>query len=295
MAALIVLTASVLLTGIPPPAQDLIFATTHRDLAPTHGNRTRPVDRIIVLGDAGHEISNQQRAKLCGGNLWIDHLAEALGADLISYAHGYSIRSTQIGKHSASRIERVKSPLSANGQVLPIHSQMLQIIDNAPKSASASMRTLYVVVADPQSATESNKMQSSVLAETANSLILNQRTSARRLLLLDTPMSRSSKNQRGKPYSGLSKDLAAKLINDPAVEVDVYDSQAFLLQMQRQFYKYGLRFPNSACLHSQNRRCTKPDRFFWCDHAQIGSKAHFFLADDIIKRHYMTSLASIGQ
>ncbi|KAJ1651097.1 hypothetical protein GGF38_005670, partial [Coemansia sp. RSA 25] len=170
--AVTVLAASLLLTSIPIDANDRIFATTHQDLAATT-NHTRPIDQIIVIGDAGGETDDHQRAKLCGGNLWIDHLAEALGADLISHAHGYAIRKTVIGRniHGMTRIERVKTPLAKYGVVEPIYAQARSIAANIIEgNNSNSIRTLYIVIADP-SATAYGAT-SAALSQAANDLIL---------------------------------------------------------------------------------------------------------------------------
>ncbi|KAJ1727523.1 hypothetical protein LPJ61_004522 [Coemansia biformis] len=276
--AMVLLAAAVLMTGIPQEAQDRIYASTHRDLAT--GNQTRPVDTIIVFGDAGSETNNQQRAKLCGGSLWIDHIAEALGADLASHAHAYSIQTRIIS--ARGRTERVVSPIG-NGNVQPINMQVREIMKAVPNAAH---RTLYVLVADSARPETDRAMQIDALAAAANNLILS--TSARWFLVIDTPTARRG----GRHAAGLSMELAARLINDPQVEVAVYDSVGFLQRMQREYYKYGLRFPDRACVHSKRRWCTKPDRFFWCDSSHVGSKAHFYMADDIIRKHLMTSLAA---
>ncbi|KAJ1951269.1 hypothetical protein EC988_004091, partial [Linderina pennispora] len=81
-----VLAASLLLTNIPASANDRIYVKTLYELTQS-ANLTRPVTQIIVFGNAG---TDAHRTQFCGGKLWIDHMAEALGADLQSFAHGYS-------------------------------------------------------------------------------------------------------------------------------------------------------------------------------------------------------------
>ncbi|KAJ1839283.1 hypothetical protein LPJ70_005118 [Coemansia sp. RSA 2708] len=286
MAAMLMLAASVLLTGIPPPANDRIYVKTHREL--DAANYTRPIGQIIVFGDAGRETDDQRRAKLCGGNLWIDHLAEALGADLISYAHGYAIRSTVIDRiRGYTRIERVKSPIG-HGGIAPIYRQAEKVARFMAESPDKP--TLFVLVVDPaQRAAGSSELQLTALATAANKLILDSGIRAHRFLIIDTPMPRRTDIQQ----TSLSAELAGMLVHDPSVEIDAYDAPAFLQRMQLEFYKYGLRHPNRACIvHERTRRCTKPDRFFWCDNSHVGNKAHFFMADDIIKNYFMASVAA---
>ncbi|KAJ2772811.1 hypothetical protein IWQ56_000076 [Coemansia nantahalensis] len=267
--------AAVLLAGIPQEAQDRVFATTHRDL--DSANNTRPIDQIVVFGHAGSETRNELRARLCGGSLWIDHIAEALGADLVSHAHGYAVRTRTIS--ARGRTERVVAPLG-DGAVQPLAAQLREVVEAAAAAADVR-RTLHVLVADPAHAAGNRTAQVAALAAAANELVLQ--SGVRRVLVVDAPTARRLR--------GLSMELAAALISDPAVDVAVYDSVGFLERMQREYYKYGLRFPDRPCVHSQRRWCTKPDRFFWCDASHVGSKAHFYMADDIVKKHFMDSVA----
>ncbi|KAJ2778278.1 hypothetical protein H4R18_004698 [Coemansia javaensis] len=280
LALLLLAAALLLLPGIPQDARDRVYAATHRDLRT--GNRSRPIDTVIVLGNAGSEADNRLRAKLCGGSLWIDHLAEALGADLVSHAHAYAVRSQVIS--ARGRTERVISPI-ADGSVQPIHAQAHAVARAA--QAAPPHATLYVLVADPTAGANSTGAQVAALAAAANDLILH--AGARRFLAIDAPTAARD----GAARAGVSMALAERLINDPRVEVAAYDSASFLRRMQRDFYKYGLRYPDHACVHGRYRPCARPDRFFWCDHAHVGSKAHFFMADDIVQSHLMASLGAL--
>ncbi|KAJ2807537.1 hypothetical protein H4S07_003574 [Coemansia furcata] len=279
--AAVVLAASLLLTGIPLDANDRVFAQTHQDL--NTGNRTHPIDQIIVIGDAGGETDDHQRAKLCGGNLWIDHLADALGADLISYAHGYAIRNTIIGRniHGMTRHERVKTPLARFGTIEPIYAQALAAANGTNAS---DPNNLYVIIADPSATAYAATAEA--LAQAANDLILGSTTRARRLLIIDTP----TRLLKSPQDEDASIRLAESIVTDPSVKVHTFSAARFLQRMQTEYYKYGLRFPDHPCILSQAKKCRRPDRFFWCENDRVGSKAHFFLADEIIQRHFMTSL-----
>ncbi|KAJ2873358.1 hypothetical protein GGH93_003297 [Coemansia aciculifera] len=259
-----VLAASLLLTGIPLEANDRVFAQTHRDLD-TFGNRTHSIDQIVVIGDAGGETDDHQRAKLCGGNLWIDHLSEALGADLVSYAHGYEIRRTVIGRNNRGmeRVERVKTPLARYGAIEPIYAQALAV---ANTTIASDMRVLYIIIADP-SATAYTAM-AEALAQAANDLILGS-TRARRLLIIDTPTRLLKSTQ---PNDDASMRLAESIVTDPSVKVHTFSASRFLQRMQSEYYKYGLRFPDHPCVLSQAKKCRRPDRFFWCEHDRVGTQ-----------------------
>ncbi|KAJ2028887.1 hypothetical protein IWW57_001954 [Coemansia sp. S610] len=244
--AAVILAASLLLTGIPLEANDQVFAQTHHDLAT--GNRSQPIDQIIVIGDAGGETDDHQRAKLCGGNLWIDHLAEALGADLVSYAHGYAIRSTVIGRNirGMTRVERVKTPLARYGAIEPIYAQALA----AANHTTADKRVLYVVIADPSAtAFDATAM---ALAQAANDLILGDYTRARRLLIIDTP----TRLVKSDGDLDASMRLAESITSDPSVLVHTFSASRFLLRMQNEYYKYGLRFPDHPCVLGEAKRFT---------------------------------------
>ncbi|KAJ2910895.1 hypothetical protein GGI21_000384 [Coemansia aciculifera] len=286
--AIAVLTASLLLTGIPLDANDRVFATTHQDLLLTSDiNHTRPIDQIIVIGDAGRESTAQdheQRAKLCGGNLWIDHLAEAMGADLISHAHGYAIRKTVIARNIRGllREERVKSPLAKHGIVEPIYAQVLAATNTTVTTDTSN--SLYIIIADPSVAAYESTL--SALTRAANDLILSTNTRARRILVIDTP----TPLHKSTADIDASLRLAESIITDPSIELHTFSASRFLQQMQTEYYKYGLRFPDHPCVLGQAKRCRRPDRFFWCEHDRVGSKAHFFLADEIIQRHFMSSI-----
>ncbi|KAJ2781723.1 hypothetical protein GGI15_003142 [Coemansia interrupta] len=255
-------------------------------------NHSRPISEIVVFGMAGKETDDTKRAKLCGGNLWIDHLAEALNADLVSYAHGYSIRNKTIVDRrilTSRRSERVKSPLG-NGQTVPVYQQVRDILANPEKDTASSLATLFILVVDPPSVRNESgegEVTAKALVQAANDLILNPRINARRLLVIDTPMS-ASRPQKSLPFDSL--DLSSRLVTDPSVEISTYDSHGFLRRMQSEYYKYGLKHPDSPCIYNQARRCNRPDRFFWCDREHVGSKAHFFMADDIIRKHFLTSI-----
>ncbi|KAI8319163.1 hypothetical protein GQ54DRAFT_320500 [Martensiomyces pterosporus] len=277
------LAMSLLLGDIPPEASDLVSAQTYRDLLSSDiGNRSRPIERIVVFGDAGAEVDDRWRSKLCGGNLWMDHLAEALGADLYSYAHGYSIVNTKVEYAKGERVVRKKSRMSGDNG-MDVSMQVARILNNYAKH-TADGRALYVLVVDP-----SNSANGTIeaLSSGANKLILSPQIRARRLLVVDAPSPAPTSRHMS---NGGSLSLASVLINDPSVELLVYDSNGFLTRMQREHYKYGLRFPDHPCIYNEIKRCNKPDRFFWCDASRVGSKAHFFLADDIIKKHFMDSL-----
>ncbi|KAJ1926618.1 hypothetical protein FBU59_007298 [Linderina macrospora] len=157
-----------------------------------------------------------------------------------------------------------------------VESQAETILEMS--QGDADDRTLFVLVTDPS--TEGESLQGAVRA--ANRLILDQRTHARRILLVDQPSS-------GHTVSS-SNDLAKSLISDPSVDMRVYDSIGFLAKMQREHYKYGLRYPNHPCIYSETKRCKKPERFFWCDSSRVGSKAHFFMADDILRNHFVSAI-----
>ncbi|KAJ2743596.1 hypothetical protein GGI20_003632 [Coemansia sp. BCRC 34301] len=220
--AITVLAASLLLTGIPADTRDHIFAATHATKA--QGNHTRPIDTIIVIGDAGNDTDDHQRAKLCGGNLWIDHLADFLGADLVSFAHGYAIRKTVIARNirGMTRVERVKSPLARLGAIESIPEQVQRALDGD------SEKTLHVIVADPSSA------NTTILLQAGNALI---RGNVQRLLIVDTPTP-----MQQTPEDDSSLRLAQSLTTDTAAEIHSFSASRFLRQMQSEYYKYGLRF-----------------------------------------------------
>ncbi|KAJ2469782.1 hypothetical protein GGI02_003312 [Coemansia sp. RSA 2322] len=287
LAAFTILTASLLLTDIPLDASDHVYAHTRLNRVASTVNQTRPIDRIIVVGDAGGETNDQQRAKLCGGHLWIDHLAQALDADLISHAHGYSIKSTVIDRNiRGARIERVKSPLARLGAIEPIYKQA-RTITALNSSTSQSHRTLYVLLADPSAA--EYDATAKALATAANDIILSNNTQARRLLVIDTP----TKQRKPTVNSNSMQLLSESIISDPSVEIMEFSAASFLQRMQTDYYKYGLRFADRPCIYSETRRCRQPDRFFWCDAGRVGSKAHYFLADEIISSHFLTSLSRL--
>ncbi|KAJ2719232.1 hypothetical protein GGI07_005341 [Coemansia sp. Benny D115] len=336
--ATLALTASLLLTGLPTETRDLVFAQTFRQMAAKGSgsgssllsqspqstvppmNNTRPISEIVVFGDAGRETMDKQRARLCGGSLWIDHLAEALGADLVSYAHAYQIRQQQQqqqGQPSGVRSgavhrggRRVKTmlgdgvPGSIEYQVRAIFGRNSQNDTSSAQHQAPAAAKLYVLLADVggSSVQERNAAR---LIKAANELILSSSTQARRILVIDTPIGRgagsisdgssnsNNDNDSGKP--GALRDslaVASQLVSDPTIDISVYDARGFLQRMQTEYYKYGLRYPNHPCIYNEARRCTKPDRFFWCDRERVGSKAHYFLADDIVKKHFMSSIPS---
>ncbi|KAJ1850227.1 hypothetical protein LPJ73_003544, partial [Coemansia sp. RSA 2703] len=255
LVATLSLVFSVLLAGIPGDTSDRVFAKTHRDLPRTATNHSRPISEIVVFGMAGKETDDSKRAKLCGGNLWIDHLAEALNADLISYAHGYSIRNKTIVDRrilTSKRSVRVKSPLG-NGQVTPVYQQIRDIMAMPEKDTSSSLTTLFILVVDPPSAqnqSEKSENTAETLVQAANDLILNPRINVRRLLVIDTPMS-TGRPQKSLPFDSL--DLSSRLVTDPSVEISTYDSHGFLRRMQSEYYKYGLKHPDSPCIYNQAR------------------------------------------
>ncbi|KAI7822743.1 hypothetical protein BX661DRAFT_172914 [Kickxella alabastrina] len=293
------LTASLLLTGIPPETSDHIFAQTHRH--PHHAqqaNNSRPITQIIVFGNAGAETNDHNRAKLCGGNLWVDHLAEALSADLVSYAHGYTIRNKTIVDSriiASTRTERVKSPMG-DGKVEPVYKQIRHIFQNPPEDTLKAVTTLFVLLANPtgELSAEDQQDEFDALAQATNELILSSTTRARRLLVIDTPMAINSSSTTTGATKGHrvfdSMYMAQQLVSDPSIEINIYDSRGFLKRMQNEYYKYGLKYPNHPCIYNQIRRCNKPDRFFWCDKDRVGNKAHFYLADDIVKKLFMASV-----
>ncbi|KAJ1943024.1 hypothetical protein EC988_006341 [Linderina pennispora] len=140
----------------------------------------------------------------------------------------------------------------------------------------ASDRTLFVLVTDP-----ANGPALDNVVRATNRLILDPRTRARRLLLIDQPSIHTR---------SITNNLTNALISDPSVDMRTYDSMGFLAKMQREHYKYGLQFPNHPCIHSEKKRCKRPERFFWCDSSRVGSKANFFLAEDIVRRHFVDAL-----
>lgn len=286
-ATLLILTASLLLTGIPPEASDQSYIKTFHDTNITMmGSQSQPIHHVIVLGDAGVEINDQRRAKLCGGNLWIDHLAEALGADLATYAHGYHIRQRVVGRHQMyKRIERVKVPMDrqATGEeIAPLHIQVQQIIEQ--QQLGNSQEVLYILMAG--SLVSATARDLDVLAEAANQLILDPTTLARRLLVIDTPIPANASSSSAFSVN----DVAARLIHDSRVLTNTFDASGFLARMQTDHYKYGLKYPDHPCVFSPTRKCNRPDRFFWCQQGQVGNRAHFFLANDLIRRYFMESL-----
>ncbi|KAJ1882977.1 hypothetical protein H4R99_001207 [Coemansia sp. RSA 1722] len=268
-----------LLMTFSSQASDPIYAKTYRDLPSTFTNHSRPITNIVVFGDAGRETDDSKRSKLCGGNLWIDHFAESLQANLVSYAHGYSVINKTIhDRHFLStRIERVKAPLE-NGQPMSLDQQITRIFSN-PYMEELSLSTLYVLLVDPSSIATDIHM----LAKAANQLLLTKKI--HRLLVLDTPL------PFGRKSLGFdSMQLGSHLVNDRSIDTVTYDSHGFLRRMQDNYYKYGLRHPDRACVHTQRIRCLKPDRFFWCQSGRIGDKAQFYLADDIIQKHFLSSI-----
>ncbi|KAJ1988046.1 hypothetical protein GGI25_005484 [Coemansia spiralis] len=262
LATAILLIVSALLTKTKF-TQDPIYVKTHQQL----GICKQQFDQIIAFGIASlSETNDHVRAKLCGGDLWIDHIAESLNADLISYAHGYAIRNKYIGTYpnGMSRWDRVKTPIG-RGEIHSAETQVEQII----AKSTVPKETLFVLIVD----TLANKTQ---LAHMTNKLILHPQVNARRILMITTGV------------SDPDTIVASKVINDPRVEISTYDSVLFLQKMQNEHYKYGLRDNNNPCVLNTRMRCSRPERFFWCREGSIGSRAHFFLADDIIKTHYTT-------
>ncbi|KAJ1806067.1 hypothetical protein LPJ56_005207, partial [Coemansia sp. RSA 2599] len=235
---------------------------------------------IVVFGDAGRETDDRKRSKLCGGNLWIDHFAESLQANLVSYAHGYTITNKTIpDRHFLStRTERVKAPLG-NGQPVPLDQQIQQIFMHTSNDNSQKT-TLYILLVDPSSSTTSIDG----LSKAANEVLLTKTVS--RLLVLDTPLPFKQKKTNGFD----SMQLSSHLINDPSIQMVTYDSHGFLRYMQDNYYKFGLRHPDHPCIHTQRIKCSRPDRFFWCQAGRIGDKAHYYMADDIIQKHFLTSI-----
>ncbi|KAJ1961567.1 hypothetical protein GGI12_003180 [Dipsacomyces acuminosporus] len=282
----LMLTTSLLLgDGLSERMLDQIRAKTIRDLA-TSINFTSPIEQIIVLGDGRSEVKG--RHKLCGGELWIDYLSESLNANLHSYAHGYSAVSEQAGyakgRHGISK--RKKRYMSDEGN--SVATQVASILNEFRTPDYNSQSTLFVLVVSPRSNSHAQ------LTEGVNTLILNPHISARRILIIDTLSNGNSSNGNNsdsdKTNNGEmadSQSVVSGIINDPSLDILVYDSRGFLNRMQREHYKYGLRYPNHACIYNKIKRCNKPERFFWCDSSRVGSKAHLFLADDIVRKHFL--------
>ncbi|KAJ2844890.1 hypothetical protein J3B02_004832 [Coemansia erecta] len=159
---------------------------------------------------------------------------------------------------------------------MPLDQQIKSVFAQNPSDSS---QVLYVLLVDPTSKTTTIEM----LSKAANEILLTKQIS--RLLILDTPLPFSKE-----PAGFDSLQLSNYLVNDPRIELMTYDSNGFLRYMQENYYKYGLRHPENPCVYTQRIKCSRPERFFWCQAGKIGDKAHYFMADDIIQKHFLSSV-----
>ncbi|OMJ28367.1 Thermolabile hemolysin [Smittium culicis] len=261
-----------------------------------------------------NRVSYYNNGRFSEGKIWIDHLGDAFGSKVTSYAVGYST----VNNEWITNGSQVKTGKKNKSIVPGLRQQVESYAMSAVEHRLNPNNTLYTIwcgandlagISIPEWHSSKPKATiSDVLDDMVDSLkilINHPNVRAKNILFLSVLPADLAPVLKEMPkfVENAIKTNTAKLLelypkklsqfeNDKSLNFAYYDSYTFLSEMfaSSSSSKYGIKYNTLPCFTSPSRRCTSPHNFFWYDNSHVGSTTHLYMALDIIKRQYRNSV-----